>query len=302
MDVRPYSNEELWSPEPYKLPKRSRLHHLMPIAVGTPLVESLTSYMTRLAESHSVLISTLMTKEIAPILTNDYTQYGSKKGLNSLFNCGAAINSTGEIVELFLDSLAKLTLNQNLSALTLISFKNYLSSRELLSKSKTWCPDCYLDWRTSDQTIYEPLLWTFNDVAVCLIHKRSLQTLCPHCERKIPWFTSKSRVGYCCYCQKWLGISSKTDKKTDLIRAKENLEKCIWMASTLGEFIACSKKLNNDNLQNTSALAIRDIANLTHKGNIAAFARTFSLPKNTVWMWHEGKSTPQLKHILSICY
>ena len=302
MVVKPYSNEELWNPESYQLPKRSRLNHLIPVAVGTPLVESLTSYMTRLAESHSVLISTLMTKEIAPILTKDCTQYGSKKGLNSLFNCGAAINSTGEIVELFLDSLEKLTLQQNLSALTLVSFKNYLSSRELLSKSKTWCPDCYQDWRASNKTIYEPLLWTFNNVEVCFIHNRPLQALCSNCDRQIPWFTSKSRVGYCCYCQQWLGSSSEAKKQTDFIISKENLAKNIWIANNLGKLIVCSEKVNKNNQQDNISKAIREIINITHEGNIAAFARNFNLPKNTVWMWHKGKSIPQLKYILSICY
>ncbi|HEY9771306.1 MAG TPA: hypothetical protein V6C71_22905 [Coleofasciculaceae cyanobacterium] len=80
------------------------------------------------------------------------------------------------------------------------------------------------------------------------------------------------------------------------------MAKCIWITNTLGELIAHSQKLNRDNSQNNISQAIREIVNFTLKGNIAAFARTFNLPKNTVWMWHEGKSTPQLKHILSICY
>ena len=302
MVIKPYSKEELWSPKPYQLPKRSRLNHLIPIAVNTPMVECLTSYLTRLAESHSILISALITKELAPILTKDFTQYGSKKALNALFNCGVAINSTGEIVELFLDTLNKLTLKQNLSALTLMPFKNYLSSRELLSKTKTWCPDCYQDWKRANKTIYEPLLWTLSDVRVCSIHKRILKDLCPNCNRQIPWFTAKSRVGYCCYCQKWLGDSSKSQKTDSCIVSKQNLVKDIWITNTFGQLITCSEKLNSNNQPNRISLSISKVINITHEDNIAAFARTFNLPKNTVWMWHKGKSIPQLKHILNICY
>lgn len=302
MDVEAYSIEELWSPKPYQLPIRSRLNHLESMAINTPLAESLTSYLTRLAESHSVLVSTLMTREIAPILTNDYTEYGSKRGLNSLFNCGAAINSKGEIVELFLDSLTRLTLNKNLSALTLLSLERCFSDRELLSKSKTWCSDCYRDWRRLKKNIYEPLLWTFRDVEVCPIHKQPLQTVCPNCDRKIPWFTSKSRVGYCCYCQQWLGSMSKPEQNVNLATDKENLTKSIWIANTLGELIASSEKLYQNNSRDRISLSISEMVNLTHRGNIAAFARNFNLPKNTVWMWCKGKSIPQLKHILDICY
>lgn len=302
MDVEAYNNEELWSPKPYQLPIRSRLNYLEPMAMNTPFVESLTSYLTRLAESHSVLVSTLMTREIAPILTNDNTEYGSKRGLNSLFNCGAAINSTGEIVQLFLDSLTQLTLNNKLSALTLLSLKGCFSDRELLSKSKTWCPDCYQDWRRSKKVIYEPLLWTFQSVEVCPIHQQPLQTVCPSCDRKIPWFTSKSRVGYCCYCQQWLGGIRKTESNSNVTIAKEDLAQSIWIANTLGELIASSEKLDRNDTYDRIPQSIREIVNLTEKGNIAAFARAFNLPKNTVWMWSKGKSVPQLKHILNVCY
>lgn len=106
-------------------------------------------------------------------------------------------------------------------------------------------------------------------------------------DRKIPWFTSKSRVGYCCYCQRWLGNSSKTQKNADLAQ-------CIWIANILGELIAGSEKFAQGNSKDNISQAIRAIVNLTQKGNVAGFARAFNLPKNTVWMWHEGKSIPSL--------
>ena len=300
MDIEAYRNEELWSPKPYQALKRSRLNYLEPMAVNTSQVESLTSYLTRLAESHSVLVSTLMTREIAPILTNDNTEYGSKRGLNALFNCGVAINGTGEIVELFLDSLVRLTLNKKLSALTLLTLRGHFSDRELLSKSKTWCPHCYEDWRKSQKTIYEPLLWTFRSVEVCPIHKQPLQTKCPNCDREIPWFTSRSRVGYCCYCQQWLGSMCQSKNSNHLVLNKRSLVKSIWIANILGDLIASPKTRSLS--KSSIHLSIREVINITQKNNIAAFARTFNLPKNTVWMWCQDKTIPQLKHILNICY
>lgn len=286
MEIKPYREEELWNPKPRQIPLRSRLNYLEPKALNTPLVESLTSYLTRLAESHSVSVSTLMTREIAPILTNDHTEYGSKRGLNALFNCGVAINGTGEIVELFLSSLTRLTLNESLSALTLLPLKGFFSDRELLSKSKTWCPHCYEDWRQSQKTIYEPLLWTFRSVEVCPIHKQLLQTECANCNCKIPWFTSKSRIGYCCHCQKWLGSKTQPRNSIGLELDKENLAKSIWIASTLGSLIASFETLSPSS---SIHLSIRKLISITQKNNIAAFARTFNLPKNTVWMWCKKK-------------
>ena len=72
MVIKPYSNEELWNPQPYQLPPRSNLHHISPVAVRSSLVESLTSYITRLVQSHSITVSTFMTRQLAPILDKSY--------------------------------------------------------------------------------------------------------------------------------------------------------------------------------------------------------------------------------------
>ena len=302
MVVRPYSNKELWSPDPYQLPKRSRLNHLLPVAVGTPFVESLTSYITRLAQSHSISISILMTRELAPLLSKDYIQNGSKKGLSTLFNRGAAINSTGELARLLVDSVEKLTLKQNLSALTLLPFRNFLSSRELLHKTKAWCPNCYEEWKAAKKTIYDPLLWTLKDIEVCSHHNRLLQTVCVNCDRSITWLHSQSRIGYCPYCDRWLGSSSETTNTTNLVLSQENLRRTIWISNTLGELMACSGEEASAIDKNNLAKAIRETIDITHQGNIASFAKSFKLPKNTVWMWYKQKSVPKLKFILNICY
>ena len=302
MVIEPYSNEELWSPKPYQLPQRSRLNCLMPIAVGTPSIESLTSYTTRLAQSHSITISTLMTRELAPILDRDYVQKNAKRGLSTLLNRGAAINSTGELAQLFADSIERLTLEKNLSALTLLYFRDCLSSKELLHKTKSWCPDCHEEWRSTDKTIYEPLLWSFRDVRVCAYHNQLLQTTCFNCGRHIPWLHSKSRIGYCPYCDRWLGSSNDTRKTHELVvLSKNELEKSLWISNSIRELIACSGE-NSIIKQENIAKAIQEIINITYQGNIASFAKSLKLPKNTVWMWAKGKSLPRLKFILNICY
>ena len=50
------------------LPARSRLYRLEPYGIGTPWVESLTGYITRLAEAHCVSTGILYAKEIAPVV------------------------------------------------------------------------------------------------------------------------------------------------------------------------------------------------------------------------------------------
>ena len=42
---------ESWDLKKLVIPSRSRLYQLEPIGIGTPLVESLTGYISRLAEA-----------------------------------------------------------------------------------------------------------------------------------------------------------------------------------------------------------------------------------------------------------
>ena len=58
-------------PKYLEIPQRSRLYSLEPIGVGTPFTESLSSYLTRLAQEHCVTQKKLIMTEIAPLILND---------------------------------------------------------------------------------------------------------------------------------------------------------------------------------------------------------------------------------------
>jgi hypothetical protein len=87
-------SEKLWSIEKPQLPKRSRLYHLPPVGVGTPFVESLTSYIARLAKSHSVLPGILLSKEIVPLVPKVYRS----TNLFGTRNLTGAVNGTGKLL------------------------------------------------------------------------------------------------------------------------------------------------------------------------------------------------------------
>ncbi|MEM9271562.1 MAG: hypothetical protein AAGA80_01180, partial [Cyanobacteria bacterium P01_F01_bin.143] len=61
-DLEIYESCDLGRPQ---FPTRSRLYHLEPVGIGTPHVESLTSYISRLAEAHCLYPHSLVTKIIA---------------------------------------------------------------------------------------------------------------------------------------------------------------------------------------------------------------------------------------------
>ncbi|HEY9803840.1 MAG TPA: hypothetical protein V6D25_26090 [Leptolyngbyaceae cyanobacterium] len=162
------SSIELWDLEKPFITERSRLHHLKPIGVGTAMVESLTGYIARLADSHSVFPGILISREIAPFLNDSKT-------------------STDEF-----------------------SQQGFLSKEEL-------------EWQT-------------------------------------------------------------------------------WVAEVLGELIAAIPYLKTPIPKEKIAKSLSIAIDMVSEGNLAAFASLLGLPKNTVWMWKNGKAIPQIDLLLRICY
>ncbi|MBD1836306.1 helix-turn-helix domain-containing protein [Cyanobacteria bacterium FACHB-472] len=300
MLIQPYATEELWSIEKPELPKRSRLYHLPPVGIGSPFVESLTSYIARLAESHSVLPSVLISKEITPYLKKVFAKRLSSRRLRALFDRARALNGTGDIAMDFVQALETLTLRSDLCFLTLQSCASILAQRGLFRPYKAWCPTCYQEWLTSGQIAYDPLLWIIEVVKVCSHHHCPLCFHCPHCHKQLPILEWRSRLGYCSICSKWLG--SPCDSFTRGTSSPDELTSQIWAANTIGELITAVAGFSSPLPRQNVAAAMRIVVDLVTDGNIAAFASRLGIPKNTLWMWHTGKALPQLDVLLKICY
>jgi hypothetical protein len=71
------------------MPPRSRLYSLQPMAIGTQHVESLSSYIMRVAEAHTVSVRTLILKEIFPDLSTmpTNTHFSGLHSLNGVIRC-----------------------------------------------------------------------------------------------------------------------------------------------------------------------------------------------------------------------
>ena len=94
----------------------SRLFHLQPMGVGTPYVESLTSYIKRLAEAHSVSPGVLLSKEILPDINKDYLKVEHYLIFESSMYINAMASETSEAIVRVLDEK---TCNNNLKYLTM---------------------------------------------------------------------------------------------------------------------------------------------------------------------------------------
>ena len=286
------------------LPPRSQLYALEPKGVGTPLVECLTSYLTRLAGEHHVLTGSLLGRVLTPRFDKpSWVRHGSPN-LGTLYSGAGALNGVGSQASEWVRALADLTQRTDLRALTLLAWAEVLPAKELLRPTRAWCPACYHEWRTQGQVIYEPLLWTLGVVTTCAQHRRRLQEQCPApaCQRSIPWLASNARPGYCPFCQQWLGgPKTRRPAKQERLSAEEAVWHS-WITQAVGKLLVRNAALSapppRERVTKTLVACIQQVTN----GKKTIFARRLGLNWEQFRAWTRGTAIPVFPELLQLCY
>lgn len=295
MKVESFESLELCDLRLPSLPPRSRLYSLQPIGIGTPMVESLSSYITRLAEAHCLFPKSLIGQVFISVSSKQY----KSTDLFGLRQYTGSFNGIGVVAEELVQCLQSLTLRNDLALLTFLPYSNVFPERKLIRQHQLWCPQCYEDRKSSGQVLYQPLLWSTEVVKFCRQHNQVLLSQCPYCSRKLPLLSSYSRVGYCSKCFGWLGVEGNIQ----LSNSPENISQQVWLIDNLGQLLATASSSDSSFLTALSvAQALSACISQITQGNMAAFARLLNLSKNTLWMWQSGQVSPQLSKLLSICY
>jgi transcriptional regulator with XRE-family HTH domain len=277
----------------YSIPPRSILYQLPPIGIGTHNVESLTSYLTRLAVSHTVSVGTLLEHEVARLID---TKYGAAN-LQSISRLRGAVNSIGSMTRDLVSALEQLTMQQDLHLLTMLSFGNIIPSRNLFRSVRSWCPQCYQDWHERGDILYEPLLWSLKPVKYCLTHQTALVDKCPNCQQHNPPFSGKFQLGLCSRCHSLLGQVSGKNASID----QEDTQLELWRVKSVGALLATGVKSRDKLSAAHIPSQLSMLANEATAGNLAALSRRLKIPKNTLWLWSSGEVIPSLESSLSIC-
>jgi hypothetical protein len=120
---------------PPTIPPRSPLHHLEPVGVETSGVESLTSYIVRLAASHHVPVSALFHNEVWPLMrrlrAEELNAGLTRMQDTSLGLFGRILNGVTPTAERGAKALETLTLRPNLSCLTCVPWGASISNRQI---------------------------------------------------------------------------------------------------------------------------------------------------------------------------
>jgi len=223
---------QVWAPTTPPLP-RSVLYHLLPIGIGTPLVESLSSYIGRLADAHAVPSFALIKHILFPRMRVSHTVY-------KLTEAAHLSLGTTPIARAWVTAVEELTQRNDLQSLTLLPWATLINTLELLHKTQFWCSYCYRDWRKSGLPIYSPLLWSIAAVTTCPQHLRRLQHRCPNsrCKRTLPLLSPRYRAGYCAYCCQWLGDEETSSSKSMNTDPSPTHAQQTWVTDAIGEMLS----------------------------------------------------------------
>lgn len=291
---------EAWENNTPLMPPVTRLYHLPPIGVGTPMVESLTGYIVRLAEEHCVSAGVLYWKEIRTLAAkgNIFTF----RVTNDAGYSTHTINGLGSPAADFVRALEILTGRRDLSCLTLLAWHLVLPGHSLLRRCRAWCESCMYAWREANQPIYEPLLWTLQAVTVCPYHHRILRQTCPHCERPIGPLDSRSRPDHCSRCGQALAPKRIDPASDSRMMPREESVWALWAASTLGELLATAPQIGcppgRERLARTVHLCVERFCS----GNGSNLAQLMGVGSGAVSRWQRAKTTPGLPLLLSLAY
>ncbi|MGR5999195.1 TniQ family protein [Bacillus cereus] len=189
----------------YSFSKRSEFYALEPLGVYTPLIESMTSYICRLAFAHNITVKTFVRDIIRPnmkLLENEVGRVSAVKvnvgGEYSKKLAKVLYTLTGQIEILGLPYWARDVGDE------LILLGEPFPYDKLLTERKRWCPQFFMEWMIQGLPLYEPVVWNKLTIRSCWKHEILLHNTCSVCSAGISYFTPKIRIGFCPYCNHFL--------------------------------------------------------------------------------------------------
>ena len=279
----------------------SRLYSLAPMGIGTAQVESLTSYLGRLAVAHRVSVSKLVLAEISPFFRQPRTR-GSLLAANS-----CSLLRVNDLSKEFVWILQRLTGRLDLPYLTILPWAQVMAAQETVRAYRAWCSGCLEEQRTRGEMVYERLWWSFQSIEICPRHAQPLQTQCPHCHQQQPWLGARSKVGYCSACQTWLGIvpdpnTLKLPTMTDV-----ELEWQRWLVESIGELLAAGPALHHVPLGERLVAGLSNYCAQLAGGNVTHFAKiltahNFEITNTYLHQWLVGGYQPPWPLLLQLCF
>jgi transcriptional regulator with XRE-family HTH domain len=276
--------------------ERSVLYNLCPMGLGTAMVESFTSYLTRIAKEHNTTVGYLVNKLLIPTMNKDYLSRSSNFGGNRFYEGAKTLNGYMGYANQLVTVTNKLTGREDLQELTLLNWKEIFPLRGLLKDSLSWCPYCIEGWLEDGKSAYYPLIWYLKSINTCDIHSCYLRTTCPSCKKEQDILRRQSLIGVCHHCFQRLD----EDSNSALI-IQEGQERHRFFIRNISSLLVYDKEISlNKKLELVENL--NRINDEVFGGNVTNLSKHLIFAKNTVSGWLKGDANPTLENQIYLCY
>lgn len=181
----------------------SPLFSLAVCGVGAVAVESLTSYIRRLAFAHVVSPSTLLR---ALVLRPLREERGQRDLLLEPTRATESVNGASQAARALASALVRLTGVAEIQGTTLVGLDDAIEFRGAFRKVRAWCPVCLQD---SAREVYDRLLWSFSAAKFCVEHRVALVDRCGLCGRGHRPLDYQATPSACPHCGALLGAAAR---------------------------------------------------------------------------------------------
>ena len=267
-----------------------------PIGVGTPMVESMSGYVLRLAWRHFlapsrlarfVLADALGRPNVVGLRREDWGKFFSKMFRNP----DASLNGRGVYAREWVETLERLTGLRGLGALTMLGWEAVLPNLRLLSATVRFCPACVAGFAVP----YEPLLWQLQSVEVCAIHRARLLVACPHCSTTRGILGSWARPGWCTNCHRSLaGPAGPAVPRREWPWHR-------FVYEQVGSLLATTPPARPTGQPPVFA-SVQSVLDAVSLGHLTRFAQRIRMHVSTVSLWHHTRRLPTLDASLRVAY
>jgi transcriptional regulator with XRE-family HTH domain len=284
------SSFERWDLAEPILPRTNLLYRLTPCGLGTPYVESLSSYVTRLAEAHVVSVWRFILHVLSPVRTGRIPRCGTRYAY--------PVNGLGKDSEIILRALEAATHRSDLRLLTLSALEGVISQPNTFRTPEAWCPGCLEQWRTAGVPVYSPLQWAVRIVTVCPVHSYPLVDRCPHCHSRFARLKARAWLGHCSICAKWLGFGDLPTRKI----TQDNEQYELWVATAVGQVLATMPDLQQVDLLAALRDNLQRCLNQTEGATKEYLATLAGAAPGAFSAWVSGRIKPTFDHLCHLSY
>ena len=283
---------------------RVPLYGCSPCEVGTPLVESLTGFVGRLAVARQLPASAIFEHLVRPRVPEGVVRE-SLHLTSFLASEAVTYDGLGLSAQALVAALTELTGLPDLSHMTLLPWRGFLSPHNgalRWRRPKRWCCRCLADWRRNGRELWEPLLWRIAAVRRCPVHRIPFSDLCPRCRARQGVVPEIVPFGYCRKC----GHSLEPDDPLLTDRSAGSLHDLPalwewWTAHAVGRMLSSQRLLERSGgSRGFSDLLYRSLSRFGDR-TVQSLAQHLGVGWNSIEVWMNGKRRPRLDSFLAVC-